>query len=682
MEAVREIQPAVAAGAGELTLAQRLARLREGAPAVGANAPPPAAGAALTIEQRVARLREPTLEQRLIALRGGPAGAGANVPPPAANAGAAVLAPAAGVRSIAERLSALGIRHALAPAAGANGAANAAGAAALIPAGAAQDRQMAILIQTVEELRAEQRRHGQMLRNIQLAGEQILRGMGNLMTTVTQGFGGVMAGIGEGLAIGRRTLQLSENAQVRLRNIQHGVGAIYRRISNGDPNIFRDLILNEWFMLVVIFITHPYIPVTTEYIGVVLLIVQTINLTERGIRLLSRREAFIITNANPTNWVLNIYTNPGHALAILFFLLQQWTTEHAEAMRAGIPPPYHMTSVEPLIASIVQNGFATAIATLRGNSRASNLNRIRITSPAPRYPNIMFTPTMSAAPSYGVPRDTQQGWITRLTAMIAGLPSAVTRRLYILFNVVYTGTIQTQPLAADNRALFILTMAQYLAGTLWITTMSGVRRVIALPEYHRQLINIGQVEVFMHSLLIQFILSVIYAIFGDVIDLINRLFCNFICYIKTITDNFRDWSMFEGSTWVTGTLKAFVQMVAAHCNCGTAGGSRSKSRRKSKHRTIRSFKIRNPTKKLRKKLTQRGGDISTKIIGEFTALKFKAMFLYITPYFSGDKIKPDNDILTKIEKIGSKIIAILHNAGEYNPPIFFESTPTTSKLLM
>jgi len=77
---------------------------------------------------------------------------------------------------------------------------------------------------------------------------------------------------------------------------------------------------------------------------------------------------------------------------------------------------------------------------------------------------------------------------------------------------------------------------------------------------------------------------------------------------------------------------------------------------------------------------QHGGAISTKLMGEFSALKFKAMLLYITPYFSGGKITVDKDILTKIEQTGSKIITILHNAGEYDPPILFE-TRSMSKLL-
>jgi hypothetical protein len=465
---------------------------------------------------------------------------------------------------------------------------------------------------------------------------------------------------GQGISIiGRidRLARVTQNIHGMTRNIATGVRNIRGRIGRGDPSLFRLMLLNEWFMLFIIFMIHPYLPVTTETIGSLWVWVLSVAFTYRVVHSqLTEPYIPILNRGGPVRWAFRIALSAPHAIFLLNYLTREWTR-----VRTGAGPNiFRSTTLEPGIQYLFTHGMQDMIQRFRIFIEES---RTVFPEMRPANETLSFARVRN---TYGINRNrftssTNVRFETHTPAEYVRHINLILERNPGLWDRIRTTISRVFGDMTEDTPIFIQTLGDYLGGQLYIIGGDGVRRILAAPAYIQQLGDLRDGEMHMWTWITWIFMSFAYSILQRVIPTINNILCGMACYVRQAAHTAADT---PGNTWgasaFLSAMATMADLLAAPCNCPPlAGGSRTR-RRKRANKKIRANR--------KTKYRQRGGELPVEKTAEIIQISYEALQLYTAHFFSDGKVTVDPAILAELDKKGS---AMIESVGQYKPIVDF-----------
>lgn len=465
-----------------------------------------------------------------------------------------------------------------------------------------------------------------------------------------------------------RLARVTDNIHGITRNIATGVRNIRGRIGRGDPSLFRSMLLNEWFVLIVIFLTHPYLPITAETIGSLWVWVLSVSFSIRTARtLIIDQEIPIIHNGGPVRWAFRIALCAPHAIYLLDYLTQEWT----RVRTGGGANIFRTTTLEPGIQYLFAHGMQDMIQRFR-----TFIEESRTVFPEMRPANETL-PFTRPRNSFGINRNrfttatnvrfethTSAEYVQHINQILARFPG-LWDRIQATISRAF-GDMRADP------PVFIQMLGNYLRGQLYIIGEDGARRFLTAPAYIQQLGDLRDGELRLWTWITWMFMSYVYSSLQHVIPTIYGMLCGLACRIRqaahTAANNPENsW----GASAFLSAMATMADLLAAPCNCPPlAGGSRTR-RRKRVNKKIRANR--------KTKYRQRGGELSVKKTAEIIQISYEALQLYTAHFFSDGKVTVDPAILKELDEKGS---AMIESTGQYKPIVDFKlNTSEFTKLL-
>lgn len=420
-------------------------------------------------------------------------------------------------------------------------------------------------------------------------------------------------------------LKVSSNIKSITAETLRGVGDLKRRVGAGDPTLLRSLLLNEWFVLLVIFILHPYLPLTIEVIGPIWGYIVSGNFIRSTLRsLIVERRIELFNEGGPIRWAFKLALSAPHAIFLILYLTKKWAVLRVKGNATNYP--FHASSLE----GIFQRGFSETVQPVRD----------------------FITSNVSEATSRGIgPYSVEiyEGILSRLVATNAH---------------IFEELRSIDPELFEDRAGFIHVLAQYLAGKLYIVGETGVRTVLAAPSYIHQVRDVIDGEAYLYTLMASFFTNHFGSAFSAFTGLVRSLYCLYACSVnKYFTDEAASTSSWSTSSWVYAGLKTVTGLTARGCDCihlKTEGGKRKG--------TQRHLQKRRSTRRTSRYI---GGKLPNNFT-DIIVFSWEALLIYTSSLYTNGVISPSKEQLDELDTKGSEIFRNLILSRQYLPVMWLE----------
>jgi hypothetical protein len=418
-------------------------------------------------------------------------------------------------------------------------------------------------------------------------------------------------------------LKVSSNIKAITTETLRGVGDLKRRVGSGDPTLLRSLLLNEWFVLLVIFILHPYLPITIEVIGPIWGYIVSANFIKSTLHsLIVERRIELFNEGGPIRWAFKLALSAPHAIFLILYLTKKWAILRVKGNVTNYP--FRASSLE----GIFQEGFSETVQPVRD----------------------FITSNLSNVTSRGIGPYTVEVYEDILS------------KLVVTHAHIFEELRAIDPVLFEDRAGFVHVLAQYLAGKLYIVGETGVRTVLAAPSYIHQVKDVIDGEVYLYTLMASFFTNHFGSAFKTFTSLVTSLYCLYACNLnKYFIEEAARTSSWSSSSWVYAGLKVVTGLTASGCNCvhfKSEGGKHTKKNSR-KHRTTR----RNP-RYIGGKLPNNYSDI--------ILFSWEALLIYTSSLYTNGVISPTKEQLDELDTKGSEIFRNLILSQQYLPVIWLE----------